>query len=206
MMIFSAIVLLGVAFTEPSQTCTYADWTWSAAERRAVDIHEVEKPYLALRDDERDAATGCSICREDQVEIALPGVAPFEVCKAVAGEVEAALTRAMNAGFQIETVAGYRVGRSKGVTDAKGRRTEYSNHAFGLAIDVNAEANGLYDRCTAFSSRCRLIRGGEWRPSAPGGISPDAPLYEEMNAIGWRWGGELSGRQKDFMHFSPAGD
>ena len=52
------------------QTCTYADWTWSAAERRAVDIREVEKPYSALRDDERDALTGCSICREDQVEIA----------------------------------------------------------------------------------------------------------------------------------------
>lgn len=52
-------------------TCTYADWAWSAAERRAVDIREVEKPYSSLRDDERDALTGCSICREDQVVIAL---------------------------------------------------------------------------------------------------------------------------------------
>ena len=192
--------------SEVSQICTYADSTWSAAERRAVDIRDVEKPYSALTDDERDAATGCSICREDQVEIALPGVAPFEVCKAVADDVEAALRRAMESGFKIETVAGYRVGRSKGVLDAQGRRTEYSNHAFGLAIDVNAEANGLYDRCAEFSSRCRLIRGGEWRPGEPGAIAPDTALYEELIAMGWRWGGELSGRQKDFMHFSPTGD
>lgn len=204
-----ALILTFGAFaasTNTSQTCTYADWTWSAAERRAVEVREVEKPYAALTDDERDAATGCSICREDQVEIALPGVEPFQVCKVVAGEVETALRRAMERGFEIETVTGYRVGRSKGVLDAAGRRTEYSNHAFGLAIDVNADTNGLYDRCTEFSSACRLIRGGDWRPGEPGGIAPDAPLYEEMHAIGWRWGGELSGRQKDFMHFSPSGD
>ena len=204
MLIASFISLLGAA-AQP-QTCTYADWAWSAAERRAVNIREVEKPYSAVRDDERDALTGCSICREDQVEIALPGVEPFQACKAVAGEVEAGLRRALARGFEIETVTGYRVGRSKGVLDRQGRRTEYSNHSFGLAIDVNAGLNGLYDRCTEYSSRCRLIRGGEWRPSAPGGISPDAPLYEELTGIGWRWGGELPGRQKDFMHFSPSGD
>lgn len=206
-MILLLITLLSV---EAFQTCTYTDWTWSAAERRAVDIREVEKPYSALTDDERDllsdGGTGCSICREDQMEIALPGVEPFRVCKAVAGEVEAALTRAMEQGFQIETVIGYRVGRSKGVLDAQGRRTEYSNHSFGLAIDVNADKNGLYDRCTEFSGSCRLIRGGEWRPGEQGGITPDTPIYEEMTAIGWRWGGELPGRQKDFMHFSPSGD
>ncbi|GJL93467.1 M15 family metallopeptidase [Hyphococcus sp.] len=195
-----------MAIETPPQTCTYADSTWSAAERRAVDISEVEKPYAALSDDERDGLTGCSICREDQVEIVLPGVEPFQVCKAVADDVETALRRAMDAGFKIDTVTGYRAGRSKGVLDAQGRRTEYSNHAFGLAIDVNAETNGLYDRCTEFSRACRLIRGGEWRPSAPVGISPDTPFYEEMRAMGWQWGGELSGRQKDFMHFSPSGD
>ena len=188
------------------QTCTYSDWTWSAAERRAVDAREVEKPYSTLRDDERDAATGCSICREDQVEIVLPGVEPFQVCQAVAEDVEAALTRALARGFVIETVTGYRVGRSKGVLDADGKRTEYSNHSFGLAIDANAEKNGLYDRCTEFSGACRLIRGGEWRPDASGGIAPDTPLYEELTEVGWKWGGELPGRQKDFMHFSPSGD
>ncbi len=208
-MALNAIVMayvLSNASAAQSQTCTYSDWTWSAAERRAVDISEVEKPYTALRDDERDAATGCSLCREDQVAIVLPGVAPFQVCKAVADDVETALRRAMDAGFKIETITGYRVGRSKGVLDADGRRTEYSNHSFGLAIDVNAGANGLYDRYTEFSGACRLIRGGEWRPFETGGISPDTPLYEELVGIGWQWGGELSGRQKDFMHFSLSGD
>ncbi|MEO1137061.1 MAG: M15 family metallopeptidase [Pseudomonadota bacterium] len=187
-------------------TCTYADWTWNSRERRPVDVREVEKPYSALTDDERDAVTGCSLCREDQVEIALPGLEPFQVCKVVADDLETALRRTIEAGFQVETVTGYRVGRSKGVLDAQGRRTEYSNHSFGLAIDVNADRNGLYDRCTEFSGACRLIRGGEWRPGEPGGITPETPLYEEMTAIGWKWGGELPGRQKDFMHFSPSGD
>lgn len=205
MLIFETLLLAATATYSPP-TCTYADWTWSAAERRAVETQEVERPYATLRDDERDALTGCSICREDQVEIALPGIEPFHVCKAVAEDVEAALTRAMEQGFKIETVTGYRVGRSKGVLDADGKRTEYSNHSFGLAIDVNADVNGLYDRCTEFSGKCRLIRGGEWRPGEPGGITPDAPLVEEMTNIGWKWGGALPGQQKDFMHFSPSGD
>ncbi len=213
---FAAIVeaglLLDYSYAAQTQnpTCTYTDSVWSVAERRAVDIREVEKPYAALSDDERillsDGAAGCSLCLEDQVEVALPGVAPFQICKAVAGDVEAALRRAMVAGFQIETVTGYRVGRSKGALDADGRRTAYSNHSFGLAIDVNAETNGLYDRCTEFSMACRLIRGGAWRPNKPGGITPDTSLYGELRVIDWQWGGELDGWQKDYMHFSPSGD
>lgn len=208
-MIVTASITVGiVALLNASapQSCTYADWTWSAAERRVVDARDVEKPYATLRENERDAATGCSICREDQVEITLPGVAPFQICKAVADDMEAALARAMSAGFKIETVTGYRVGRSKGKLDAQGRRTEYSNHSFGLAIDINAEKNGLYDRCAEFSGNCRLIRGGEWRAGSSGAISPDTTVYREMKSMGWQWGGELSGQQKDFMHFSPSGD
>ena len=208
-LILTASITVGIValFTSSApQSCTYADWTWSAAERRVVDARDVEKPYAALADDERDAATGCSICSEDQVEISLPGIAPFQICKAIADDMEAAMTRAMSAGFKIESVTGYRVGRSKGVTDAQGRRTQYSNHSFGLAIDVNPENNGLYDRCTRFSGNCRLIRGGEWRAGSSGAISPDTAVYREMKSIGWKWGGELPGQQKDFMHFSPSGD
>src|SRR5690606_34129919 len=142
---------------------------------------------------ERDAATGCSVCLEDQVEIALVEGEPFRICRAVAKEVRMAMERAIARGFVVDTVVAYRVGRSKGALDAQGRRTEYSNHSFGLAIDVNADRNGLYDRCTAFSGDCRLIQGGPWRPGEAGGISPETALYEEMTAIGWRWGGELEG-------------
>lgn len=128
------------------------------------------------------------------------------VCRHVASEVEDALLRALEAGFPISDVVGYRVGRTKGRLDAQGLRTQHSNHSFGLALDVNARLNGLYDRCSKFSSACRLIRGGEWRPDRRGGISPDSALYRELTQIGWRWGGELAGRQKDFMHFSQSGD
>lgn len=194
------------AFAEDPAACTYTDWTWSVRERRVVDVREVEKPYSALREDERDVTTGCSICREDQVEISLPDLEPFQICKAVAEDVEVALINATEAGFQIDTVTGYRVGRSKGVLDVTGRRTEYSNHSFGLALDINAAKNGLYDRCTEYSSECRLIRGGAWRPGEPGGISPETSLFHEITEMGWQWGGALPGAQKDFMHFSPMGD
>ena len=189
-----------------SEMCTYTDWTWSSTERRPVDIREVEKPYDALREDERDSVTGCSLCREDQVEIVLDGVKPFHICRKVAGDIRAALNQAKADGFQFETITGYRVGRSKGVLDANGRRTQYSNHSFGLAIDINAEKNGLYDRCAEFSDDCRLLRGGAWQPGEPGGITSDTPLYQAMIAMGWQWGGILEGNQKDFMHFSPRGD
>ncbi len=203
--VLAAFTMLPADAAQP-KTCTYTDWTWSARERRAVDVREVEKPYSAVNNNERDVATGCSICREDQVQIELPGVQPFKICKVVAGEIKTALTKAMDAGFQIDTVTGYRVGRSKGVLDIAGRRTEYSNHSFGLALDINAANNGLYDRCTEFSNSCRLIRGGQWRPGAPGGITPETAVYQELTMMGWKWGGALPGSQKDFMHFSPLGD
>ncbi len=200
------LFMLAPALAGPPETCTYTDWTWSSVERRAMDIREVKKPYSALRDDERDASTGCTICREDQVQIELPGIDSFKICKAVADDIETALNQSIDAGFEIDTITGYRVGRSKGVLDVAGRRTEYSNHSFGLAIDVNADKNGLYDRCTEFSDACRLLRGGAWQPGMAGGITTDSPLYEAMIKMGWQWGGALSGQQKDFMHFSPKGD
>ncbi len=202
--LFSIISVFPSAADET--VCTYTDWAWNADKGRAEAFREIEKPRAALSEEERHDSLDCSVCREDQAEIALPGIAPFRVCRAVAGDVETALLSAMKAGFSIEKVVGYRVGRTKGLLDAHGLRTGYSNHSFGLAIDVNPDRNGLYGDCLEFSSQCRLIRGGEWAPAAEGAVTRESPLYRELTAIGWRWGGELAGRQKDFMHFSPSGD
>ena len=117
-----------------------------------------------------------------------------------------AFRQSINEGFRFYSLTGYRVGRTKGPVDENGLRTEYSNHAFGLAIDVNAEANGLYSNCVTFGPACELMRGGEWRPDNPASITRDSPIYRAMQAIGFRWGGDLDGRQKDFMHFSITGD
>jgi len=85
------------------------------------------------------------------------------------------------------------------------RRTQYSYHSFGVAIDINAEQNGLYGNCVTFSDACQLRRGGPWRPGRPGTITLGDPIYDGLTDIGLRWGGEIAGRQKDFMHFSLTG-
>ena len=43
-------------------------------------------------------------------------------------------------------------------------------------------------------------------PEQPGAITLESVVYEAFRNIGWKWGGELAGRQKDFMHFSLSGD
>ena len=147
----------------------------------------------------------CSVCKEDQIEIRLDDVAPFKVCHILADDIEAVLRDAQYNGFEINEVTGYRVGRSKGPLDARGRRTQYSYYSFGVAIDVNAQQNGLYGNCVKFSGACQLRRGGPWHPARPGTITPGDPIYDGLTDIGLRWGGEIAGRQKDFMHFSPSG-
>jgi hypothetical protein len=108
-------------------------------------------------------------------------------------------------GAPIQEVVGYHVGRTRGDPDQAGRRTGFSNHAYGIALDINPARNGLYDRCEVFGTGCRLIRGGAWRPDDPGALTADGPIVRRLAAAGFKWGGEIAGRQKDFMHFSPTG-
>lgn len=165
----------------------------------------MRKAYADLSAAERDASTGCSVCEEDQVEVRIPDVAPFRVCRTVAARVERALRAARAQGAVVRTVSGYRVGLTRGEMDASGRRTGFSNHSFGIAVDVNEASNGLYDRCERFGPGCRLLRGGAWRPGEPGAITANDAVVTAFAAEGFAWGGAIAGRQKDFMHFSPTG-
>lgn len=193
------------AFAAPSQ-CSYDTYQWSTRERRAVNHRQVSHPYHELAPEEVDPLTGCSVCREDQVELHLPGIEPFLVCHVVADTIEGALRELIAAGEPIRQVIGYRVGMTRGDTDAQGLRSRFSNHAFGIAIDINPQANGLYDRCTHFGPECRLIRGGEWQPRQQmASLAPDGTVVRRLKREGFKWGGEIRGRQKDFMHFSPSG-
>jgi hypothetical protein len=198
-------VLLPFAGREPSRTCTYRTYAWNAATRRAEQAREVRKAYADLTAAEIDASTGCSVCEEDQVEVRVPEVAPFRVCHLVAARVERALRAARAQGSVVRTVTGYRVGLTRGDVDASGRRTGFSNHAFGIAVDVNEASNGLYDRCERFGPGCRLLRGGAWRVGEPGTITAGDGIVSAFAAEGFAWGGAIAGRQKDFMHFSPSG-
>ena len=186
-------------------TCTYTTYRWSVPLKRAVDRRTVRRPYSELRPEEVDAATGCSVCEEDQEWIEVAGLPRFRLCRKLAPRIGETLQRLAESGFPLVSLTGYRVGMTRGPTDAEGRRTIFNNHSFGVALDVNAELNGLYDRCIDFGPDCRLLLGGRWQPDAPGGLSADGETVEALREAGLRWGGEIAGRQKDFMHFSPSG-
>lgn len=190
--------------SEPA-VCTYTTYTWNAFERRALHPEAVKKPYLMLDEREVDPITGCTVCEEDQLEIAVAGIAPFKVCKHIYAAVTDAIEQSLAHGFPINSVTGYRVGLTRGPADGVGNRTRFSNHSYGIAIDINTESNGLYDNCMRFGPGCRLIKGGPWDQQDPASIMPDSTIVGIFYQAGFKWGGEIDGRQKDFMHFSPSG-
>ena len=191
----------------PEPVCTYYTWEWNSAAKRALNHRKVRKPRSALTEDEQDKNSKCTVCQEDQVTVEIKGLPTFQICKHYAEKVRAAVIAARNEGFEIESIIGYRVGKSKGPLDQKGFRTQFSNHSFGTAIDINQNQNGLYTNCRKFNPvNCRLIRGGPWRSDNAHSITPASPIYKQFSQLGWSWGGQLAGKQKDFMHFSLTGD
>ena len=201
----SLSLLLLSAVRAAALPCTYETWDWDTVQKKAVNPRRVVKPREALTTEEKDPIEPCTVCEEDQAEVRVHGLPPFKVCRAVKGRITRAVSRARKAGFTITSVVGYRVGKSKGPKDTQGRRTQFSNHSFGTALDFNAASNGLYDSCPRLGPSCRLVRGGEYHADAPLSVTRGSPLYRAMVAEGFKWGGEIEGRQKDFMHFSLSG-
>ena len=118
---------------------------------------------------------------------------------------EPAYRKLLASGEPVTEVTAYRPGKTKNPLDAKGNRTGFSNHAYGAAVDINRSKNGLYDKCPKFGPGCRRIQGGQWRPGSPGTLSKDSSIVRVLREAGFKWGGEIDGMQKDFMHFSPSG-
>jgi len=201
------VVVQAMLASQASGGCTYHSFRWDVAQHRAVAPVTVHHRYAEVSLEERDAATGCTVCQEDQDTVAVPGVPPFLMCRVLAPATREALTELVGGGAAIREVVGYHVGRTRGGPDEQGRRTGFSNHAYGIALDINPAQNGLYDRCEVFGPRCRLLRGGVWRPGAhdPGTLSASGAIVRRLAAAGLKWGGAIAGRQKDFMHFSPTG-
>lgn len=203
---FLALILtFTFAHSATAANCTYTDWEWHSEMGRAVNVREISTQRTNLLPSQIHPALPCSICREDQVSVTVGDVST-SVCHIIAEDVQYALTQASEFGFEINTLIGYRVGKTKGPLNAQGLRTEYSNHSFGLALDINPERNGLYDRCIQFSNDCRLRRGGPWQPGRAGTVTQDSVIYDALTHAGLKWGGELEGYQKDFMRFSLGGD
>ncbi len=186
-------------------TCTYELQIWNVNRRQSVDAKKVSHLYSELAPEEIDPATGCTVCSEDQELISIPPLPPFSTCHKIAPQVRGALERLVRDGAPIFTVIGYHAIKSRGPLDKTGNRTGFSNHSFGAAIDVNPEQNGLYDNCVQFDPDCRLIRGGKWKPGVLGALEKDGEIVRTLKTAGFQWGGEIAGRQKDFMHFSVTG-
>ena len=187
-----------------SQSCTYELGIWNVAAGKVLERKRIDKPKSELRPEEIDE-WGCTPCIEDQVSVTLSNGVSFQMCTRLAEPVREALEKVLESGLPIDTVVGYRPSMSKGPVDARQNRTQLSNHAFGSALDINEAHNGLYTHCLRWSPSCRLIRGGPWQPGSAHSLTADHPVVREMMAIGFLWGGEIQGIQKDMMHFSKSG-
>jgi hypothetical protein len=206
------------ARTEPT-TCTYTIYNWSTETNRAVNRRQVSHAYSEIEGDERDPNDPrCTVCEEDQVTIntAALGIdaGSIQVCWAHQDAVERALTDIVDSGqFEFTELVGYRPGRTRGrVVD--GVRTEMSNHAYGTAIDVNANHNALYRSCNVrvtdadSIANCTRGVGGTWDPGARPRTSVvrDGVVFTAFTDLaGWLWGGDISGSTRDLMHFSLTG-
>jgi hypothetical protein len=89
------------------------------------------------------------------------------------------------------------------VVTPDGAGDEFSQHAYGLAVDVNPLQN-------PFVRADGWVRNRFARPyvdrtgSLPGMIHEGDVVVRAFAAIGWEWGGRWSG-DKDYMHFSLLG-
>jgi hypothetical protein len=80
--------------------------------------------------------------------------------------------------------------------------TTYSQHAYGLAVDVNSFQNPyvsgdlvLPELASAYLDRA---------PHRPGMIEANGPVVRAFASIGWEWGGSWRSL-KDYQHFSRSG-
>ncbi len=188
-----------------SKDCHYQTWEWDSINHKSVNFKKIIKEKSNLTLEEKGNVPGCSVCEEDQVEIKLPSLPPFKFCKKFESKIRTVIQGIQKANFPLLKIVGYRVGKSRGKTNSYGLRTEFSNHSYGTAIDFNEDQNGLYDLCFHFSSSCKLTRGGTYTPGKQGSITKSSIIYLLMKKEGFLWGGEIQGKQKDFMHFSLTG-
>ena len=187
------------------ETCSYEVYNWNIHKKRAVNFGKIKHPYSELKAEEKDPSSGCTVCIEDQELVELDGIKPFYVCRKLSTAVRTALEKLLAAGEPVLEVEAYRPGRTKNPLGRDGDRLGFSNHAYGAAVDINRSRNGLYDKCPKFGPGCRLIQGGPWRSGTKGTLTRDCGIVNGMKKAGFKWGGEIEGAQKDFMHFSLGG-
>jgi hypothetical protein len=89
------------------------------------------------------------------------------------------------------------------VVTARGPLASWSQHAYGLAIDLNP----IQNPDVAADGYVRNLHARRYRDRSlglPGMIHPGDVAVRAFAAIGWKWGGDWNGH-KDYMHFSATG-
>ena len=80
--------------------------------------------------------------------------------------------------------------------------TFFSQHAYGLAVDVNPFQNPYVKGDLVLPELADAYTDRTWR--RPGMILPGGPVVRAFAAIGWTWGGSWQSL-KDLQHFSQNG-
>lgn len=118
------------------------------------------------------------------------------VHKAIAGDVKAALEAAQKEGFAVYEIGGYR----KFGSDSAGKVSDvglvYSQHCYGLAVDMNVNEN-----CYKKPANGSCSVGKLYDTNNKYSIKKNGALYNSFISNGWGWGGEWNSL-RDYMHFS----
>jgi hypothetical protein len=80
--------------------------------------------------------------------------------------------------------------------------TEWSAHAYGLAVDVNPFMNPYKSGDLVLPELASAYLDRSWR--RPGMIFADGPVVRAFENVGWTWGGTFSS-VLDLHHFSATG-
>jgi hypothetical protein len=79
---------------------------------------------------------------------------------------------------------------------------QWSEHAFGLAVDINPFQNPYLRDSRIIPELATSYTNRDWH--RPGMIQPGDRVVQAFESIGWKWGGDWVG-VKDWMHFSQSG-
>jgi hypothetical protein len=77
----------------------------------------------------------------------------------------------------------------------------WSNHAYGHAVDLNPMENPYVGCGAVYDPRSRPYV--DRTPLRRGMVTPE--VVRAFRSIGWGWGGDWTGSTKDYMHFSTTG-
>ncbi|MGK2931992.1 MAG: M15 family metallopeptidase [Solirubrobacterales bacterium] len=86
--------------------------------------------------------------------------------------------------------------------EVSGQPGVWSQHAYGLAIDLNTVENPYVSGSYVSPPNGRAF--AKRRPHRKGMITPGGKVVRAFAGIGWEWGGYWSGT-KDYQHFSATG-